>query len=73
MSVLGTNRQTAATFSDSSTKNMIKHLCDTHRIGRDGPTAATLEQGQVLLETAFGKTRPQIIFNRDIFQNLLLR
>ena len=72
-SVLGTNRRSAATFSDSSTKNMIEHLRDTHRIGKDGPIEATLEQGQVLLETAFGKTRPQIVFNRDVFQNLLLR
>jgi len=52
---------------------MIEHLCDTHGIGKDGPVAATLEQGQVLQETGFGRTRPQIIFNRDIFQNLLLR
>ena len=73
MSILGTNRRTAAIFSDSSTKNMIEHLRDTHLIGKDGPIVATLEQGQVLLEMAFGKTRPQIVFNRDIFQNLLLR
>jgi len=71
-SVLGTNRRSAATFSDSYTKNMIEHLRDTHHIGKDGPIEATLEQGQVLLGTAFGKTRPQIVFNRDVFQNLLL-
>ena len=73
MSVLGTNRRTAATFSDSSMKNMIEHLRDTHCIGKDSLIAATLEQGQVLLETAFEKTQPQIIFNRDIFKNFLLR
>ena len=33
---------------------------------KDGPFEAALEQGQLLLETAFGKTRPQIVFNRDI-------
>jgi len=72
-SVLGTNKRSVATFSDSSTKNMIEHLCDTHRIGKHSPIEATLAQGQVLLETVFGKTRPQIVFNRDVFQNLLLR
>ena len=56
-SVLGTNSRSAATFSDSCTKNMIEHLRDSHRIGKDGPIEATLEQGHVLLETAFGKTR----------------
>ena len=51
---------------------MIELLRDTHRIGKDGPIEATLEQGQVLLETAFSKTRPQIVINRDIFHTLLL-
>ena len=51
---------------------MIEHLRDTHHLGKDGPIEVTLEQGQVLLETAFGKTRPQIVFNHDVFQNLLL-
>ena len=45
---------------------MIKHIRDTYRIGKDGPIEAALEQGQLLLETAFRKTRPQIIFNRNI-------
>ena len=35
-------------------------------IGKDGPIEAALEQGQLLLETAFTKTRPQIVYNRDI-------
>jgi len=52
---------------------MLEHLRDTHRIGKDGPIEATLEQGQVLLETAFGITQPQIVFNRYVFQNHLLR
>jgi len=50
---------------------MIEHLLDIHRIGKDGPLA--LEEGQVLIETAFGKTRPQVMFNSDLFRNLLLR
>ena len=37
-----------------------------YRIGKDGPIEAALEQSQLLLETAFAKTRPQIVFNRDI-------
>ena len=45
---------------------MIEYLRDMHRIGKDGPIEAALEKGQVLLETAFGKTQPQIVFNRDI-------
>ena len=70
--LLGTNRRTAAPLSDSSTKNMIKHFRDMHGIGKDGSIEAALEHGQVLLETAFEKTGPQIVFNRDIFQNLPL-
>ena len=50
---------------------MIQHLREVHKVGKDGPIA--LEQGQVLLETAFGKTRPQVAFNRDLFRDLLLR
>ena len=53
-------------ISDLSTKNMIQHLRDTYRIGKDGAIEAALEQGQFLLEMAFGKTRAQIVFNRDI-------
>ena len=45
---------------------MIEYLRDAHRIDKDGPIEAALEQGQVLLETAFEKARPQIVFNRDI-------
>ena len=52
---------------------MIKHFRYMHRIDKDGSIEAALEQGQVLLETAFEKTRPQIVFNRNIFLNLLLR
>ena len=51
---------------------MIKHFRDMHRIGKDGSIEAALEQGQALLETTFKKTQPQIVFNRDIFLNLLL-
>jgi len=50
---------------------MIEHLHEVHKIGKDGPIA--LEHGQVLIETAFGKTRPQVAFNSDLFRDLLLR
>ena len=50
---------------------MIQYLREVPKIGKDGPIA--LEHGQVLLETAFGKTRPQVVFNRDLFRDLLLR
>ena len=65
------SKGTVVTFSDSSTKNMIDHLREVHIVGKDGPIA--LEQGQVLIETAFGKTRPQVTFNSDLFRDLLLR
>lgn len=51
---------------------MIEDLCDTHRIGKDDPIAATLEQGQVLVNIFFRRGRPQMIFNCNIVQNLLL-
>ena len=67
----GPNRAAAVTFADSSTKNMIDHLQEVHRVNRDG--AIPIEEGQVLIESAFGKTRPQIVFNGDLFRDLLLR
>ena len=63
----------AVTFADSSTKNMIEHLHDTHQKTKEGPLTIQLEKGQLRIETAFGNTRPQIIFNKDIFRELLLR
>ena len=63
----------AVTFADSSTKNMIEHLHDTHQMTKEGPLTIQLEKGQLRIETAFGNTRPQIIFNKDIFRELLLR
>jgi len=58
-------------FADSSTKNMIQHLHEIHKIGKDGPIP--LKHGKVLIETAFGKTRPQVTFNTDLFRDPLLR
>ena len=46
---------------------MIKHFRDMYYMAKIGSIEAALEQGQVLVETAFEKTRPQIVFNRDIF------
>ena len=37
-----------------------------YRIDKDGPIEAALEHGELLLETAFAKTPPQIVFNHDI-------
>jgi len=68
---VGPAKGLGVTFADSSTKNMIEHLHEVHKIGKDGPIP--LEQGQVLIETAFGKTRPQVTFNTDLFRDLLLR
>ena len=50
---------------------MIDHLQEIHKIGKNGPIP--LEKSQVLIETAFGKTRPQVAFNSDLFRDLLLR
>ncbi|PUU78315.1 hypothetical protein B9Z19DRAFT_1065152 [Tuber borchii] len=44
----------AVTFSDSATKNIIEHLRQVYKIEKDGPI--DLEHGQVLIESAFGKT-----------------
>ena len=50
---------------------MIDHLREVHKVGKDGPIA--LEYGQLLIETVFGKTRPQVTFNSDLFRDFLLR
>ena len=50
---------------------MIDHLQEIPKIGKNGPIP--LEEGQVLIETAFGTTRPQVAFNADLFRDLLLR
>ena len=50
---------------------MIDHLQEVHKVNREG--AIPMEQGQVLIESAFGKTRPQIVFKGDLFRDLLLR
>ena len=52
-------------------KNMIDHLHEVHRVNRD--SAIPIEEGQVLIERAFGKTRPQIVFNGDLFRDLLVQ
>jgi len=49
---------------------MIEHR-EIHKIGKNGPIP--LEEGQVLIETAFDKTRPQVTFNPDLFRDLLER
>lgn len=51
---------------------MIEHLRETHKIGKHGAIAVQLEKGQIQIETAFGNTRPQIIFNQEVFRNMLL-
>jgi len=51
---------------------MIEHLRDSHKIGKNGAIEAQLERGQLQIETAFGNTRPQIIFNLGVFRNMLL-
>ena len=71
ISTIGPSKGAVITFADASTKNMIQHLREVHKIGKEGPIA--LEHGQVLIETAFGKTRPQVAFNSDLFRDLLLR
>ena len=71
--LLGPSPRVAVTFADSSTKNMIEHLHDTHRMTKDGPLAIHLEKGQLRIETAFRNTKPQIIFNKDVFGELLVR
>ncbi|KAG0138684.1 hypothetical protein HOY82DRAFT_534455 [Tuber indicum] len=71
--IIGPSPQVAVTFVDSSTKNMIEHLYDTHKMTKDGPLTIQLEKDQLRVETAFGNTTPQIIFNEDILQEHLVR
>jgi len=42
------------------------------RLEKNGAIAVQLEKGQLQIETAFGNTRPQIVFNQDVFRNMLL-
>ncbi|KAG0128257.1 hypothetical protein HOY82DRAFT_612099 [Tuber indicum] len=60
------NKRSAATLADTSTKNMIEHLRESHKISKHGPIQIQLEKGQIQIETAFGNTRPQIIFNQEL-------
>ena len=36
---------------------MIEHLCEYHKVRKDGPIQLQLEKGQIQLEKAFGNTR----------------
>ena len=49
---------------------MIDHLQEVNKVNREG--AIRMGQGQVLIESAFGNTRPQIVFNADLFGDLIL-
>ena len=51
---------------------MIEHLRESHKVGKQGPIQVQLEKGQIQIEAAFGNTRPQIIFNQEVFRNMLL-
>ena len=42
---IGPAKGSEITFADSSTKNMIDHLQEIHKIGKNGPIP--LEEGQV--------------------------
>ena len=51
---------------------MIEHLRETHKIEKQGAIAVQLKKGQIQIVTTFGNTRPQIVFNQQVFRNMLL-
>jgi len=66
------NIKDAATFSDTSTRNMIWHLKQVHGITKDNPDGLS-NQEKSRIHNVFNNTLPQIIFNQDIFKQLLIR
>jgi hypothetical protein len=58
----------------ATTKNALAHLRSKHRVGPNGIITAGAESTyQQTIEKAFGQTRPRIIFNIDVFKDLLLQ
>ena len=51
---------------------MIEHLRESHKVGKQGPIQVQLEKGQIQIEASFRNTRPQIIFNPEVFRYMLL-
>jgi len=50
---------------------MIDQLQEVHKVNCEG--AIPMEQGQVVIESTFGKMRLKMVFNSDLFRDLLLR
>jgi hypothetical protein len=59
-------------FAVTTTKNAIEHLRVKHRIGPDGPFTTGPRPSQQPIVQMFGMTSPRIIFNEDVFKQLLL-
>jgi len=59
-------------FSMKTTKNAITHLKIKHNVGPKGRIVATTTPAQQTIQAAFGRSMPRILFNEDIFKELLL-
>jgi hypothetical protein len=59
-------------FSMKTTKNAITHLKIKHNVGPEGIIVATTTPAQQTIQAAFGRSMPRILFNEDIFKELLL-
>ena len=55
-----------------TTKNTITHLKTKHNIGPEGRIIARTTPAQQTIQVAFGQSTPRILFNENIFKELLL-
>jgi len=59
-------------FSMKTTNNVITHLKTKHNIGPEGTIIARTTPAQQTIQVAFGQSTPRILFNENIFKELLL-
>jgi len=57
----------------ATTKNAIAHLRSKHHVGPNGIITAGTSTYQQMIEKGFGQTGPRIVFNIDVFKDLLLQ
>jgi len=55
-----------------TTKNAITHLKTKHNIGPKGTIITRTTPAQQTIQVAFGRSTPRILFNENIFKELLL-
>jgi len=60
-------------FSIKTTKNVIEHLRSKHNVGPEGIISAGPTSTQQMIQQALGRSMPRIVFNQDVFKDLLLQ